>query len=101
MATTVQHRPDQHRFEVAVDGRVAGFADYESRHGTITFTHTEVDDAHEGQGLGTELARAALDSARESGLSVLPRCPFIADWIKRHPDYVSLVPEDRRPAYGL
>jgi len=101
MTTTVQDRPEQHRFEVLVDGRVAGFADYRLSDGAITFTHTEVDDAYEGQGLGTELARTALDAARERGLSVLPRCEFIAGWMQRHPDYVELVPEERRASFGL
>ena len=45
----------------------------------------------EGQGLGARLARFALDDARERGLRVVPLCPFIAAFVKRHPEYQDLV----------
>ncbi len=89
---TVQDAPERHRFEaVAASGEVAGFAAYQRRDGRIVFTHTEVDDAFEGQGVGGRLARAGLDAARAEGLRVVPRCPFIKAWIDRHPDYADLV----------
>lgn len=100
-ATVTDHR-EQSRFEIHVDGKLAGFADYRRREDTVVFTHTEVDDAYEGEGVGSQLARAALDSARDAGLAVDPACPFIAEYIKRHPeDYLDLVPERRRAAHGL
>ena len=101
MQTTVADRPEQHRFEILADGRVAGFAAYRLRGDALTLTHTEVDDAYEGKGLGSVLVRHALDSARERGLAVLPACPFVRSWIGRHPDYTDLVPADQRPRYGL
>ena len=56
------------------------------------FTHTEVFDAFEGKGVGSALARGALDAVRADGTrQVLPRCPFIRGWIERHPDYQDLV----------
>lgn len=102
MTTTVRDNSEEHRFEIHVDDALAGFADYRLREGRITFTHAEVDDAHEGQGLGSQLAETALDSARDAGLQVLPACPFFADYIKRHPDhYLALVPEGARDKYDL
>ena len=88
---TVRDQPEVERYEVWVDGRRAGLAAYRIDGEVIVFTHTEVDDAYEGQGLGGRLARYALDDARARGLDVLPLCPFIRGWIKRHPDYADLV----------
>ena len=89
---TVADNPDQHRYEATIDGTVAGFAQYDLDGDTIVFVHTEVDDAFEGQGVGSTLARAALDDVRAKGESkVVAECPFIAKWIHRHPDYQDLL----------
>ena len=101
MQTEVVDRPQQHRFEIVADGKVAGFADYTLRGDSILFTHTLVDEAYEGKGLGSVLVRHALDSARDRGLGVLPLCPFVRSWIERHPDYLPLVPESARAKYRL
>ena len=102
MTTTVSDHREQSRFEAHVDGALAGFSDYRLREGRITFTHTEVDDAYEGQGVGSDLAEAVLEAARDAGLDVYPACPFIAEYIQRHPDrYLDLVPEQVREKYGL
>ena len=87
----VSDRTELEYYQVAVDGTRAGLAAYELTGSVITFTHTEIDDAYEGQGLGGMLARYALDDARARGLRVRPLCPFIRGWIKRHPDYQDLV----------
>lgn len=81
----------ERRYEVHVDGKVAGFADYRSEPGIITFPHTEVDPAYQGQGLAGMLAKAALDDARQQELSVVPLCSFFVTYIKRHPEYANLV----------
>ena len=88
---TVVDVPDQHRFEVHLDGELAGFAQYREDRGRYVFFHTEVDDAFEGKGLGSVLARSALDEMRARGVTIVPQCPFIATWIERHPDYQDLV----------
>ncbi len=92
----VRDAPDRSRFEITVDGRLAGFAEYRSRPGRIVFTHTEVDDAYQGQGLASRLIRAALDHARRGNLVVTPLCAYVAAFIRRHPDYLGLVDEAHR-----
>jgi uncharacterized protein len=91
-AVTVQDAPERSRYEVTVDGALAGFAVYENRDdGVRVFTHTEVDDAYEGRGIGSSLARGALDDVRASGRRLVARCPFIASFVRRHPEYGDLV----------
>jgi predicted GNAT family acetyltransferase len=92
MTVTVEDKPEHHRYE-AVDesGVVAGFAEYRRGDGRVELTHTVVDDAFEGQGVGSALARTALDAARSAGLRVTPTCEFMARWIDKHPDYADLV----------
>jgi uncharacterized protein len=88
---SVRDNPDDNRYEAFVDGELAGFSDYELSDGVITFTHTEVDDAFEGHGVGSALVRQSLDQVRASGtLRVRPLCPFVRDWIEQHPDYQDL-----------
>jgi predicted GNAT family acetyltransferase len=90
-APEVTDHPDRKRYEVAVDGVVAGYAAYEMSSGTVVFTHTVIEPQFEGRGLGSAVARYALDDARRRGLAVVPRCPFIHRFIERHPDYADLV----------
>ena len=100
-APVVVDAPAASRFEVLVDGRVAGFAEYRRTSSSVSFTHTVVDPEFEGRGLGSVLARGALDASREAGLAVLPFCPFIRGYIQRHPAYLDLVPGDRRAEFAL
>lgn len=95
LTVTVTDNPRASRYEARVDGEVAGFAAYRrSGSDVIVFTHTEVDPAFGGTGIGSALARGALDDVAARGeRDVVPRCPFIASWIERHPDYAALVRE--------
>ena len=86
MTVEVRNNPTEYRYEVWADGELAGYTQYSLRRGRIAFIHTEVDESYEGLGLGTRLARAALDDARARGLVVIPYCPFIADFLERHLD---------------
>ena len=97
----MRDNPDEHRYEATVDGELAGFTIYRSRPGLIAFIHTEVGDAFEGQGVGSKLVSEALDDARRRELEVLPFCPFVNSYIQKHPEYLDLVPESRREAFGL
>ncbi|MEV6149458.1 GNAT family N-acetyltransferase [Nonomuraea sp. NPDC052129] len=81
----------QSRFEILVDGTVAGFADYRLLPTKIVFTHTEVLPQHEGQGLAGKLVGHALDASRDTGLRVVPLCPYVVKYIERHPQYKDLV----------
>jgi predicted GNAT family acetyltransferase len=90
--TTVTRNDDSRRFEVrTADGSLAGYAEYAPGDGVREFTHTVVGDEFEGQGIGSQLARAALDQTRAEGLGVVPTCAFIRGWIEKHPDYQDLV----------
>jgi uncharacterized protein len=80
---------------------VLGFTEYRMRPGLIAFVHTEVDERHEGEGLASTLIAGALDDARHRDLAVLPFCPFVNDFIKRHREYVDLVPAQYRERFGL
>src|SRR5688572_16152165 len=97
----VVDNPGAGRFEVHVGDDLAGFAEYQPTQGALAFTHTVIQPAFEGRGIGSALARGALDAARERGLSVLPVCPFVRGWIAKHLDYVDLVPAARREEFGL
>jgi predicted GNAT family acetyltransferase len=87
--------PGAARYEARVDDEIAGFAEYVRTPKMIVFTHTEVDPIYSGKGVGSAIARKALDDARAANAKVLPICPFIAEWISRHPDYEDLVFKNR------
>ncbi|UPK75642.1 N-acetyltransferase [Nocardioidaceae bacterium SCSIO 66511] len=89
--SSVADATERSRFEITVDGSVAGFAEYRLDGDVITFTHTEVADEYAGQGLAGALVRAALDDVRTRGLSVRAQCPYVAAYIKRHPEYADLL----------
>ena len=89
----VRHNPDASRFESDTPDGLA-LAQYRRARGGVAFTHTEVPESQEGQGIGEALAEAALDWAKAEGLPVYPYCPFIAAFIERHDRYASLVAAD-------
>ncbi len=87
----VRDNPAEHRFEAFVDDRLAGFVAYELTDDAIMILHTQVDDAFEGQGVGSSMTRQVLDLVRADGeLKVTVLCPFVNAWIRRHPDYQEL-----------
>src|SRR6202453_4242233 len=94
MELRVADNPEKARYVVLADGDLAGFVQYELTQNAIAFTHTQTDAWFRGRGIAGHLVRAALDSARERGLGVLPYCPFVRAWIAVHPDYTALVPAD-------
>jgi hypothetical protein len=87
----VRDNPGESRFEAYVDGVLAGTSAYVVAHGMLNFVHTEVDDAFEGQGIGSALVRQSLDQLRErGGLRVTASCPFVRTWLRRHPEYADV-----------
>jgi uncharacterized protein len=77
--------PEESRYELRLGDRRIGHAAYHRRDDRIAFTHTEVDAACEGRGFGTRLVQAAIEDARTRGLEIVPLCPFVAAYVKRHP----------------
>jgi predicted GNAT family acetyltransferase len=92
---------ERNRFIATLDGEQAGFIVYRLRPGLLALIHTEVEERFEGHGIGGRLARFALEQARAKGLEVLPFCPFVNEWMKRHPAYSDLVPPAYRANFGL
>jgi predicted GNAT family acetyltransferase len=101
MELQVADNPQQERYEIRADGEVAGFIQYHLRDGVIAFMHTEIDPRFRGHGVAGRLAQSSLEAARARHLDVLPYCPYVRRWITEHPEYADLVPEARRPEFGL
>ncbi|MDR3524997.1 MAG: GNAT family N-acetyltransferase [Acetobacteraceae bacterium] len=86
-----------HRYELVVDNWTA-YVTYERKGNRIVLLHTLVPAALEGKGVGTALARSTLEQIRRQGLLVAPECPFIAGFIKRHPEFQDIVgPPESNP----
>jgi predicted GNAT family acetyltransferase len=86
----VADNPDAHRYEARLDGRVIAFTEYRRAADRIVFLHTQTDPKLEGRGVASRLVRAALDDVRARGLGVTAKCPYVAAWLRRHPDYEDL-----------
>ena len=91
MDTEIRDNPDERRYELFADGALAGFAAYRVRDGHTVITHSEVDRAHRGKGLGNVLAQQTLDLLRAQGARVVPACPFFAKYVSEHPEYNDLI----------
>ena len=83
----VVNNPAGQRYEARLGTAVVGYTEYRRVRGRVIFIHTEVDPVMEGKGVGGTLARAALDDVRAQGLTFSVKCPFIASWLRRHPEY--------------
>lgn len=88
---SVRHNRSQCRYELELDGSVCGNAEYVEDGDRQIFTHTEIDDSLEGRGLGSTLLREALADARRCGKRVVARCPFVAAYVERHPEWHDIV----------
>lgn len=86
MQIDVKDVAGKRRYEVTADGTLAGFAEYRDMDGARVFTHTEVFDEFEGKGVGSALVRGALDDQRAGGRKIVPLCPFVARYVRDHPD---------------
>jgi predicted GNAT family acetyltransferase len=89
------------RYEIEVDGRLAGFAEYRGGESTRAITHTEVEPELAGRGIGSDLIRGALDDVRERGLRLVPVCGFTRGFLAGHPEYTDLVDPPLRRAFSL
>lgn len=91
----VNQNESTNRFEIAVDGHTS-FLQYHRGSDAISLMHTEVPKELEGRGIGSRLAKAGLEFARNASLKVVPLCPFVVAYIRRHPEYLELVQEKYR-----
>ncbi|MBU2666640.1 N-acetyltransferase [Actinoplanes bogorensis] len=87
----VRDNPSEHRFELTVDGELAGMAVYRVRDGLTVVTHSEIDRRFRGQGLGNVLASRTLDQLRAQGARVYPACPFFAKYVAEHHEYDDII----------
>lgn len=98
----IQENTAQHRFEATKNGQLAGYVEYNVLSEALMFTHTEVLEAFEGQGVGSALAKHVLAHARQQGKQVIPVCQFIAGYIRKHHDtYADLVRPDVARAFKI
>lgn len=101
MTTTVQDNPGASRFEITVDGELAGFVDYRKDGNEYALPHTRVFTEFEGKGVGSELIRGALTEIASRGGTALPYCPFVPKVIRDNPEFLELVPENQRATFDL
>ena len=100
-AFEIRDNAAEHRYEIWVDGELGGFTEYKPRDDVRAFVHTEVDERFAGRGLGSILVRSALTELQATETSVLPFCPFVRRFIRRHAEFLDLVPAAARGRFGL
>ncbi len=89
-SVTVTHNEDRQRFELRFNG-LRALLTYRLSPDRIVLLHAEVPQSLEGQGLAAKLTRFALDFAREKHLRVVPLCPYVSSFIRKHLEYQNLV----------
>jgi predicted GNAT family acetyltransferase len=99
--TVVVDVPERERYELRVDGELAGHLAYRGRTDVRALVHTEIDRDRSGQGLGSVLIAGAVDDLRARGLRLIPICPFVTRWLGEHPEHLDLVDEALRRSFGL
>ena len=87
----VERNDEARRYELTLNGVTAGYAEFRTTPGRIIFTHTVVLPEYEGRGLGSRLAKFVLDDAVARGERIVPRCPFIAAYLREHAGYEASV----------
>jgi len=91
MANSVRDNDAAQRYEMDIAGGKTAFISYRRSPGVVTLLHAEVPQELSRQGIGSQLARAALELARAEGHKVVPRCPFIANFVNEHPEFQDLI----------
>lgn len=87
----VRRNEERARYEAVIDGGVIGLITYRKVDGVLALLHTEVDSAHEGQGIAGQIAKRALEDAAESGVLLNPVCPYVRNYLDRHPDLAARI----------
>ncbi|MGH8959817.1 MAG: GNAT family N-acetyltransferase [Jatrophihabitantaceae bacterium] len=91
MPIEVRENAELSRYEIMVDGELAGFTLFRPDGDSMLFPHTEIDERFAGQGLAKRLIGAALDDVRARGRRLVPLCPFVKAFIDKNPAYRDLV----------
>ena len=92
--TTIRDNPRELRYELVEGDSVVGEIRYRREDGAVALVHTEVDPVYEGKGLAGALVEGALQDLLERELRVIPVCPFVRAWLRRHPEYADLIASD-------
>jgi predicted GNAT family acetyltransferase len=90
MTTEIRNNEGRSRYELEIDGRLIGIAEYRLEGETVAFPHTEIERARRGQGLGAQLVQYALDDVRATGRRAKAECWYVAEFIAEHPEYADL-----------
>jgi predicted GNAT family acetyltransferase len=90
----VRDNPEELRYEGLRDGQLVGLIRYRREPGVVVLVHTEVDEAVEGTGVGSQLVRGAFEDLRARGLRLVAVCPFVAAYLRRHPQCGDLLGVD-------
>jgi predicted GNAT family acetyltransferase len=97
----IRDNTEASQFELLVDGQLAVLLQYRIAPGAYVLVHTETQAGFEEKGLAVELVTAVLDLIRGSGAQVVPRCPFVASYLRKHPEYLDLVSPENRKRFDL
>lgn len=100
-AVEVTDNTGRHRFEISLDGALAGFERYEIRDDVVELVHTQTMPGYEGRGVARTLVRHILDDLRTRGCRMRPVCPYVRGFVARNREYADLVPPDEQAAFGL
>ena len=88
----IVHVPENSRYEIRLDGETVGFTEAKERDdGVVLFSHTVVDDKHEGEGLASKLVAGALDDVRAHDRRIEVTCEYVLGFLKKHPEYLELL----------
>jgi uncharacterized protein len=93
---TVGDVPASARFEARAGGELVGYTTYRHNESATFLVHTVTEPAWRGHGVATAMTSAVLDLLHRAGRSVIPRCPFVGDFLAGHPELLGLVPEQHR-----
>lgn len=94
MTHTVDYNAEKQRYEITVDGALAGLTEAfpsPTDADVLVFPHTKIFDEFEGQGLGGKLVSAALDDVRSQGKKIVAECPYVAHYVEKHAEYADLL----------
>ena len=98
---TFRNNGERHRYEAFDGNTLAGFVEYNQLTNATMLAHTEVLPAYEGKGVGSFLARESIGAVRAGGKRLIPACPFIASYLRKHRELLDLVDDDVQKAYKI